>query len=348
MKALADERLYQTVHDYLCVYLPKMKKCSENTIRSYRKALSSLFDYVAEQEKTKLTQISFAMITDKALTGYLDQIEGKGGSIITRNQRLQAIRSFYHYAAMSDPALMIYQNWIDKVPAKKDTKREAVDYLKEDEVKVLLEQPDTATEKGIRDQFLLLMMYDSAARVQEIVDLRICDLSTGNSPTLTLHGKGEKTRIVPLMASTIKHYERYMAMFHPDMNEAFDEHLFFHEMHGTRKKLDTSTIRKMIRRYGNSARDVLPSFPENIHPHLLRHSRAMHLYQHGMDLTLISQWLGHAQMETTLIYAHADTEQKRKAIEQATASSNILKNKKEVKRFVVSDDEMLKRLYGLK
>ena len=114
-----------------------------------------------------------------------------------------------------------------------------------------------------------------------------------------------------------------------------------------KNRLDTSTVRKMIQRYGEKARETCPAIPEKMHPHLLRHSRAMHLYQHGMDLTLISQWLGHAQFETTLIYAYADTEHKRKAIEQATPANSILKNKKSVKRFVVTDDEMIRRLYGL-
>ena len=348
MKTLADEQLYQTVHDYFCVYLPKMKKYSDHTIRSYRGTLTALFDFVAEQKKISLTQISFPMITSDVLLDFLDGIEEKGGSVSTRNQRLQAIRSFFHYASMCDQALMIYRNEIDKVPLKKDAQSTAVDYLKEDEIKILLEQPDTTTRKGIRDQFLMLLMYDSAARIQEIADIRICDIASGHAPTLTLHGKGSKTRIVPLMASTMKHYDRYMEEFHHGQGNSAEEYLFFHEIAGIRKKLDPSTIRKMIRGYGNDAQNELPSFPDNIHPHLLRHSRAMHLYQHGMDLTLISQWLGHAQMETTLIYAHADTEQKRKAIEQATATSNILKKKKDVKRFMISDDDMLKRLYGLK
>ena len=103
----------------------------------------------------------------------------------------------------------------------------------------------------------------------------------------------------------------------------------------------------MMQKYGDMARGSCPAMPEKVHPHLLRHSRAMHLYQHGMDLTLISQWLGHAQLETTLIYAYADTEQKRRAIEQATHANSILKNQKSVKRFVVTNDDMIRKLYGL-
>jgi integrase len=102
-----------------------------------------------------------------------------------------------------------------------------------------------------------------------------------------------------------------------------------------------------MKAYGETARGKCKEIPENIHPHMLRHSRAMHLYQNGMDLTLVSQWLGHASLESTLIYAHADTEQKRAAIEKATSQSSTLRCRPSV-RFDVNDDEVLKRLYGLK
>lgn len=348
MKGLKDEQLFQTVHDYLCIYLPKMKRYSENTIRSYRGTLSSLLDYAAEQAGVSLSQVSFALITYEVLSGFLDGVEKRGASVTTRNQRLQAVRSFYNYASMIDPALMIYRNEIYKVPAKKKAENEVIDFLSEEETKILLEQPDPTTEKGLRDLFILVLLYDSAARVQELVDIRICDLRTDKTPTLRLHGKGAKTRIVPLMNSTIRHYKKYMGTFHPEEDAASAEYLFYNDVKGTRKKLDTSTVRKMVRHYGDQARETKHSIPENLHPHHLRHSRAMHLYQHGMDLTLISQWLGHAQMETTLIYAHADTEQKRKAIEQATSATNVLKTEKDTKRFVVSDDDMIRKLYGLK
>ena len=102
-----------------------------------------------------------------------------------------------------------------------------------------------------------------------------------------------------------------------------------------------------MRRYGNEAREVCPEIPEIVHPHMFRHSRAMHLYQGGMDLTLVSQWLGHANLQTTLIYAHADTEQKRKAIELAEHSGSPTREKTSTDRYTVSDEEPLKKLYGL-
>ena len=320
MKNLADELLYKTIHDYREIYLPKMRKCSPNTVRSYRQSLSALLDFAAREKKVSLSAITFSMLNSTMVAAYLESVEAAGASITTRNQRLQAIRSFFSYAAMSDPSCMFYKSDVSKIPMKKNPSRTVVDYLSETALKVLFEQPDCSTEKGLRDLFLLLLMYDSAARVQELVDIQIRDLTLGKTPTLVLHGKGSKTRIVPLMSSTLKYYALYRRTFHPGENKDSNAYLFYSERNGVKHQRDTSTVRKMIQRYGEKARETCPVLPEKIHPHLLRHSRAMHLYQHGMDLTLISQWLGHAQFETTLIYAYADTEHKRKAIEQATVS----------------------------
>src|SRR5665648_534949 len=115
-----------------------------------------------------------------------------------------------------------------------------------------------------------------------------------------------------------------------------------------KKRMCEDNARRLIKAYGSSTKEICSEVPDNVHPHLFRHSRSMHLYQKGMDLTLLSQWLGHAQIETTLIYAHADTELKRKAIESATDSSSPLKAKLNSERYIINDEEMLKRLYGLR
>ncbi len=348
MIRITDEKFFQTIHDFFEVYLSKMRHCSDNTIRSYRGTISSFLDYVSEVNNLPLAKLSFSLIDSKVIASYLEKIENSGVSIATRNQRLQAIRSFFAYVALSDPSYMIYKSEVDKIPAKKNTEEKTIDYLSEDAIKILFEQPDQTTDKGLRDLFLMIVMYDSAARVQEIVNICIADINDGDTPTLILHGKGNKTRIVPLMKSTMKYFEMYMKVYHPNITDNSEKPLFYSKHTKVQHKLDTSTVRKMLNQYGDTARESYPAMPKNIHPHLLRHSRAMHLYQHGMDLTLISQWLGHAQLETTLIYAHADTEQKRKAIEQATTSNGILGTKKSVDRYTIDDDETIRRLYGLK
>ena len=179
-----------------------------------------------------------------------------------------------------------------------------------------------------------------------MLDLRVCDIRLGNTPTAVLKGKGSKIRSVPLMPETINHFRNYMKLFHPDGQMHSQQPLFYVEQCGARHPMSDDNVRKFLRRYGASARRNCPEVPENVHPHLWRHSRAMHLYQHGMALSLISQWLGHSNLETTLVYAYADTEQKRRAIEKSMGRDVIAGVN--LPKYSVSDEEVLKKLYGLK
>ena len=137
-----------------------------------------------------------------------------------------------------------------------------------------------------------------------------------------------------------------MKLFHPDGHMHSQQPLFYVEQCGAKHPMSDDNVRKFLRRYGTSARENCPEVPENVHPHLWRHSRAMHLYQHGMALSLISQWLGHSNLETTLVYAYADTEQKRRAIEKSMGRDVIAGV--DLPKYSVSDEEVLKKLYGLK
>ena len=137
-----------------------------------------------------------------------------------------------------------------------------------------------------------------------------------------------------------------MKLYHPGEGNYANAFLFYTDRKGVRAPMSDDNVRKMLRHYADSARASCPSMPTNLHPHHFRHSRAMHLYQHGMDLALVSQWLGHANLETTLIYAHADTEMKRKAIEKASAG--ICEIDAGESNPDTLDDDTLKRLYGLR
>ena len=162
----------------------------------------------------------------------------------------------------------------------------------------IAEQTNTGTAKGLRDRFLIILMYDTGARIQEILNIRLCDLQMGRFPKVTLHGKGSKTRDVPLMEKTVQHLRKYLSEFHSAMPLSSETPLFYSVIHGEMRPLTDRRIRYLLQEYGEKAREVCHEVPESVHPHLFRHSRAMHLYQEGMDLTLVSQWLGHSQLET--------------------------------------------------
>ncbi len=340
--------LFALIHDYLKLYLVKQRKLSQHTIRSYRKALESLLDYVKKQKCIPLQDVTFEMLTADMINGFLAYLENERGcSVTTRNNRLAAIRTFLAFSADRDITTVVQLNEIKKVPASKRSDIDAVDYMSMDAISAIAEQTNPGTLKGLRDKTFMILMYDTGARLQEMIDLKVSNLRFGKAPTVTLHGKRGKVRSVPLMERTVEHLRAYLTAFHnaPPKN---DESLFYIVSRGERHPMSASCIRLFLSQYALAARQHCSEVPENVHPHLWRHSRAMHLYQEGMDLTLVSQWLGHSQLKTTLVYAHADTEHKRKAIAAATPADNPLYAKLNAKRFVISDDDTLKRLTGLR
>jgi len=349
MTKFGNSTLFKLIHDYLKVYLPKQRKLSHNTIRSYREALELLVDFVKAQKNIPLQDVTFEMLTAETVTAYLAYLEDERGcSVATRNNRLAAVRAFLEYAADRDVTTAFVLNDMKKVPVKKPNKVEAIHYMSMAAITAIVEQTDATSPKGLRDRVFMILMYDTGARIQEMIDIKICDLRLGKTSTVMLHGKGSKIRSVPLMDKTVQHLHKYISVFHDDVPSASEVPLFYSEIHGRRNALSDRRIRYLLKDYGSKARAVCPEVPENVHPHLWRHSRAMHLYQQGMDLTLVSQWLGHAQLETTQVYAFADTEHKRKAIAAATPKDNPLNTKLSPGRFTVSDEETLKRLTGLR
>lgn len=346
MGKVKDEQLFALLRDFLLVYLPNQRKASNHTVKAYRTTLNQFLKYIAGQKNISVLAVAFEMVTYKSVNSYLDWLsETKNVAPATRNNRLAAIRAFISYAAACRPEYISVASELAAIGIQKNDRFAKVDYMTESAVKALLAEPDTKTEIGLRDQFMMVFLYDTGARIQEVLDVKICDIKVDKTPTVTLHGKGNKTRIVPLMEDTVKHLQNYMKVFHPGETWMSSEWLFYVERRGIRNAMCDDTARLRIQKYAASAKEKCPDVPLNVHPHLWRHTRAMHLYQHGMDLTLISQWLGHKQLETTLIYAHADTEAKRKAITEAMAADTLLGV--ETVNYTVSDEEILKRLYGL-
>lgn len=339
--------LFLAIHDYLLVYLPEERKSSTNTIRAYRKSIELLLDFVKDATGLPLQEITFETIDRNMLSRFLQYLESdRNCSISTRNQRLNCIRSFYKYAAHEDIAIMTHLEEIQKVrPAK--VAKTIVDHMSEKAVETILQQPDVNTVLGKRDAFMMLFLYKTGARVQELVDIRLCDLKIDSTSSVILHGKGAKTRLVPLRDTEVQHLKEYLSLFHPDSDLYSQDYLFYTIRNQQRKRMTEDNVRTIVRKYGKQARESCSEVPENVHPHLFRHSLAMLLYQNGMDLTLISQWLGHSNLETTLIYAHADTELKRQAMEKAVPEDSPMNNHLDSKRYKVSDEEMLKRLVGL-
>jgi len=341
--------LFALVRNYLKHYLPLERKYSANTVRSYRKSLDMLLDYVKEKRKVPLMKVTFDMIDRNTLSAFLDYLETERGcSPSTRNHRLHSIRAFYAYAAENDITVITHYEEILKVDTAKVPEK-LVEHMSEDAVKAIIAQPDTGTQKGLRDMMLMLFLYKTGARIQEALNVQLKDIQFGKTPSVTFFGKpNNKARAVPLRDNTAHHLREYIKVFHSNEGIYSDAYLFYTVYRGDKKRMTEDNARDFIGKYGLCARTACAEVPKNVHPHLFRHSFAMSLYQSGMHLTLISEWLGHANFETTLIYAHADTEIKRKAMEKAIPEDTPLRKHINAERYKIDNEDTLKQLCGLK
>ncbi|MBX9744485.1 MAG: site-specific integrase [Chlamydiales bacterium] len=298
--------------EFLSEYLPEQKNVSKNTIRSYRDTFKLLIAYCQEIKGTPSERITLTMLSSEWVTGFLGWLEGERKcSISTRNQRLAALHSFFRYVQAEEPAGMFHFQKITAIPIKK-VKRTVVEYLTPEAMKLLLEQPDKHTPKGRRDLTLISVLYDSGARVQELIDIKVCDITLQVPAILTLTGKGNKTRRVPIMKNTASLLKNYLLENKLDKPWRNETPLFTNSQH---HKLTKEGVTYILSKYVESARKSFIVLPSKVNNHMLRHSKAMHLLQAGVNLIYIRDFLGHVDLKTTEIYARADTEMKRKAIE---------------------------------
>ena len=296
---------FKTIRNFLLDYLPKQRCLSVNTIISYRYTLNLIIKFLNKHKNFSYSDLSFSIFKSELIVEFLDWLETeRNNSISSRNQRLLGLRSFFKYAGTIESSNFVLYLDSLKIPLKKSASR-IVDFLSEDTLKILFQQPDLKTNSGIRNQFFMILMYDTAARCGELLNMRVGDLRLDTkTATAYLFGKGSKPRIVPLLDKTVEHCKRYINIFHEPKND--NEFLFFTKSHGVRNQLSPDAVAAFMKKYGESARLSCKSVPNRVHPHQLRHSRAIHLYRGGMPLSLVSELLGHSSVETTKIYAYAD------------------------------------------
>lgn len=338
------DKLFKYLKDFFTIYLPKQRNSSSHTIISCKQTWNLLLKYINKSLNINLANLTFKDINRQVVIGFLDTMEEeKGWTVSTRNQRLACIRSFFKYASAIEPLLVIYYNELKGIPLKKNINTShIIEFMSIDTLKVLLQQPDTSTKIGVRDLFFMVLMYDTAARDCEMLGMKFCDLNE-KEKTVYLMGKGSKPRLVPITADTVKHFQNYAKIYHSDKDGTQP---MFYTIHRQEKTpMSDDNVARFISKYSTMAKEKCPEMPQKVHPHMFRRSRAMHLYRSGMPLALLSEWLGHENLETTLIYAYADTEMKRKAIEKAT-EDNSIKIDTETPIWVDNED-IIKKLCGL-
>jgi site-specific recombinase XerD len=345
---IKDKWLFEMLREYLTVHLPFRKKVSPHTCKSYQEVLNLLMDFLSQYNAKSLKDLCFDNISDESVDAFLLWLEKEHHcKPSTLNHHLSVVRAFLKYCAMKKPVYQDYYLSVGKIPRRKTIKRCAVNHFSKASLDAILQQPNVKTKHGHRDLFYMILLYDTGARDREILDLHPADIiADTKAPYIIIRGKGSKIRTIPIMNETVLHYKSYMKRFHMGPTDA-DTFLFYTTIHGIKHAMSDDNVARFISKYATVARTICFEVPAHVTPHMFRHSRALHLYQKGVPLPLIAQWLGHSSMETTLIYAYADTEMKRVAIEKATEKNHPIRTQ-EYYNGSMLNDETLKKLYGLR
>ena len=303
--------------NFLSRYLSGIKGYSINTVSAYRDTFKLLLIFARDKEGIKEKRLDLSMLDKDFIMRFLSWIEDERGcAIITRNQRLAAIHSFYLYLQREVPDRMYQFQEVLSIPFKKYPQK-TLTFLTTDGVKAILAQPDIKTKSGRKHLCLLSLMYATGARVQEIADLRVSDVTCSAGSLVKLTGKGAKSRFVPLEAPVTKLLDQYMIDFSLDGPSRGMELLF--RSH-SQKKLTRQGISHILKKYSDLVKGKQPGLISGtVSPHCLRHSRAVHWLQAGVDLIYIRDLLGHVSVKTSEIYARIDGEMKRKALEKVSS-----------------------------
>lgn len=314
---MSKNNFSHAVTTYLAQYLPGQRGVSPNTIRSYRDTLVLLLRYARDAAGISPEQMDWSTVNPELVEGFLHWLEqDRRSAVSTRNQRLAALHAFCRYAMVEQPEQHETCQGILAISFKK-TATPVLRYLTVDAIRAVLAEPAIQTPSGRRDLALLTVLYESGARVQEVVDLTWEDIHYRLPATLKLTGKGRKSRIVPLMPGAARILERYRAdqAGHTDMVEPSAP--VFVNQKG--KQLSRWGVNHIVEKYVAAARTHQPDlYPPRISAHVLRHSKAMHLLEANVNLIYIRDLLGHVSVQTTEVYAKASPDMKRKALEKVS------------------------------
>jgi integrase/recombinase XerD len=301
---------------FLTQYLCHECNRSDNTIMAYRDSLKLLLRFIHENENMDLHEVQIDQFTAERVRRFLDHLETQRNcAVSTRNVRLAAIKSFTAYIGREAPEYLDLSRQISQIRSKQ-TEHKTADYLEDTELQAILTcvEKDESNINRTRDQALLMLMYNTGARAQEIVDLTIDDLRLDQTPQVHITGKGRKQRSTPLWPETVSFLKNHLADRTP--TDPSEQHLF---LNYRRYPITRFGIRYIVRKYTNAALATQPSLKrKTVTPHTFRHTTAMHLLQAGNELNMIRMWLGHASLNTTHMYVEIDMKMKQKILATTT------------------------------
>jgi len=306
----SDPTFATLLKDFFCQRLIAQRQASDRTVESYRDTFRLFLRHAEARMKKPASALTLEDLDAPLILGFLDHLESERRNCArTRNARLAALRSFLRYAAIQHPAALRCIQRSLAIPIKRFD-RPLLGFLTRDEMEAILAAPDRSTWSGQRDHVLLSALYNTGARVSEMIAVRVGDLVLDQHSSIHLHGKGRKERAVPLWKTTSRRLKEWL----PQIDGSVEAPLF---PNGHGRPLSRSGVETRLRAAVARAALECPSLTKRrVSPHTLRHTTAMHLLQSGVDLSVIALWLGHESPQTTHLYLEADLAMKEQALEK--------------------------------
>ncbi len=295
------------IHSFFLDHLVTVKGLRPASVRSYRDTIRMLLCFVAEQQGTKITKLNVQALTFERVLAFLRYLENdRHNHVRTRNQRLAALHTLFDYIARRDPEMLGTCQQVTAIPMKRAAPAET-HFLERDQVEALLRHLPRTGRLALRDHTLLLFLYNTGARAQEVADLRAGNPELGENAVVRLHGKGDKWRTCPLwhLSATL-----LAELLHASNEPPAADAPVFCSVTGD--ALTRFGIYKIVRRHAGHLDDARTN--RRVSPHMFRHTAAMHLLEAGVEINVIRGWLGHADLTTTNRYAEISTKAKMQAL----------------------------------
>jgi len=302
------------INAFLNEYVPSQKSCSSHTLKSYQYALTLYIGFLKTEKGISTETLCSGCFSRAIIEKWLQWLmERRSSSPETCNNRLASLRAFLKYLGSREIRLLHLFEDATRIPRKKEV-RQKIKGISKKAVQVLLSVPDLVTKAGRRDLTLMIIIYSTAARIDEILSLKTEQLHLdAEKPSVTLIGKGNKIRTLYLLPKVVAHLKKYLKEFHADPPNP-KAYVFYSRNTGLHGKMSQNAVNKQLKKHARTAHEICDEVPQDLHAHQLRHAKASHWLEDGMNIVQISFLLGHEQLQTTMVYMDVTIEQELKAL----------------------------------